>query len=316
MDPEEQEGVPPKAPEPGGPQKQKTKQLAFTIGAVTLAGAAAVAVFVAATFGMSGGLDGAGSVSSAQQEGPVPAPSAPDSHTLVTESPAPPAVSAASSLPESSAPDSGASSAVSSVPAGGPVEQLSDPLLVLVNKDNPVPEDYTPNIISAYNSTFDAQLQEPFRQMYLAAEQEGAILWITSGYRTASEQEQAYQERLQRNLNSGMSEEEAQRVTDLRSSHGGYSEYETGLCIDVNGAVPDFDEMLAGQWMLEHSWEYGFILRYPEGKEEITGFSYQPFHYRYVGVEHARQMHELDLSLEEYVEYVRQYGPPVSSAAQ
>ena len=97
----------------------------------------------------------------------------------------------------------------------------------------------------------------------------------------------------------GMTKEEAEAETGKSTAIPGHSEHQTGLAVDLNGP----DETYA--WLAENCWDYGFILRYPDDKIELTGIIYEPWHYRYVGVEAAKQINELGMCLEEYVEYLK-----------
>ena len=95
----------------------------------------------------------------------------------------------------------------------------------------------------------------------------------------------------------------AEEVAEQSVARAGHSEHETGLAIDLNGVLETFADTEAYRWLQRHAYEYGFVLRYPEGKEEITGIRFEPWHFRYVGKEHARKMRLLNLCLEEYISY-------------
>ena len=102
-----------------------------------------------------------------------------------------------------------------------------------------------------------------------------------------------------------LKEEEAEKAAELLVQRPGYSEHATGLALDFNGVSSDFEHDEAYLWLNEHAAEYGFVLRYPTDKVNLTGIDYEPWHFRYVGVEHAKKMNELHMCLEEYIEYVR-----------
>ena len=102
-----------------------------------------------------------------------------------------------------------------------------------------------------------------------------------------------------------MTENEAVEVADRAVQKPGYSEHNTGLAMDFNTVNDSFKNTNTYAWLMEHAEDYGFVLRYPEDKEDITGIMYEPWHFRYVGVEHAKKMNELHMCLEEYIEYVR-----------
>ena len=166
--------------------------------------------------------------------------------------------------------------------------QLDDPLLVLVNADHKMPDGTDDGVVEQYDITLDKRALDAYGQMYQAASQDGITLWISSGYRSPTLQAQLYQQEIDNNLAKGMTENEAVEAADRAVQKPGYSEHNTGLAMDFN-TVND----------------YGFVLRYPEDKEDITGIMYEPWHFRYVGVEHAKKMNELHMCLEEYIEYVR-----------
>lgn len=179
--------------------------------------------------------------------------------------------------------------------------------LIFVNKSHSLPADYVPaNLTTPYlNSTTDAiQLTEEAgnqaKAMKDAAADDGITLIVSSGYRSYSEQDAYYQSRV--NL---LGKEAAN--TDC--AQAGMSEHQTGLAIDftddpsnANSHSASFADTDAGKWLYEHAHEYGFILRYPKGKESITGYNYMPWHYRYVGADTANAMYAIspDETFEEY----------------
>lgn len=179
--------------------------------------------------------------------------------------------------------------------------------LIFVNKSHSLPSDYVPaNLTTPYlNSTTDAiQLTEEAgnqaKAMKDAAAEDGITLIVSSGYRSYAEQDAYYQSRV--NL---LGKEAAN--TDC--AQAGMSEHQTGLAIDFtddpsnsNSHSEAFADTDAGKWLYEHAHEYGFILRYPKGKESITGYNYMPWHYRYVGTDTANAMYAIspDETFEEY----------------
>ena len=121
-----------------------------------------------------------------------------------------------------------------------------------------------------------------------------------SGWRSQNEQKRIYFDSLREN---------GEAFTRAFVALPGHSEHQTGLALDIVDASYQIldqgqEDTLVQQWLIEHSWEYGFVLRYPNAKSEITGIIYEPWHYRYVGREAAREMTELDLCLEEYVDWL------------
>ena len=124
-----------------------------------------------------------------------------------------------------------------------------------------------------------------------------------------AKQQELYENKLQRLIEEGYSYENAVTEAGTVVAVPGTSEHQTGLALDIVDASYQIldqgqEDTLVQQWLIEHSWEYGFVLRYPNAKSEITGIIYEPWHYRYVGREAAREMTELDLCLEEYVDWL------------
>jgi len=180
------------------------------------------------------------------------------------------------------------------------VEPAEDPdsIAVLVNKYHALPEDYVPQL-EALGSRYGTGSLRPeaaqaFWDMAEAARKDGVALRSVSAYRSYQTQSAIYQRYLK---NSG------QTATDTFSARPGHSEHQTGLALDINTASrgAHFEGTPAYAWLVEQCAEYGFILRYPQGKEEITGYCFEPWHYRYVGVEAARACMEAGLTYEEHL---------------
>ena len=127
---------------------------------------------------------------------------------------------------------------------------------------------------------------------------------VTSGYRSKDDQQRVYD-------NNAAQYGEAHTRTFV--SQPGCSEHQTGLAFDLNiyyaqtGDCNEFENVPESSWILEHAWEYGFVQRYEQSKTDITGISNEPWHFRYVGPVHAKQMHDADMCLEEYVDSLRSY---------
>lgn len=186
--------------------------------------------------------------------------------------------------------------------------QLSDPLLVLVNGETPLPEDWrvTPRMI--HDEQVDLRMYDDLTAMFDAAAQDEVWFWVASGYRSVEEQEAILDRAVGENLEQGMTEEEARREALRTIQRPGYSEHHTGLAVDLNDVSDGFEETEAYRWLAEHGAEYGFVQRYKKEKAEITGIDNESWHYRYVGREHAKEMERLGLCLEEYVEYLKKQG--------
>lgn len=187
------------------------------------------------------------------------------------------------------------------------LQQSEEWNLVLVNPKIKLPDSYLESsvIIEAFDMQMDSRLKEPYEALYKAATADGMNLWISSCYRSQELQQELFEREIANNISSGMSSEQAESAAEVAVARPGYSEHNTGLAIDFNGVSPDFKDTEEYQWLQEHAAEYGFILRYPEGKEAITHIMYEPWHYRYVGVTHAKKMKELGMCLEEYLYYLQ-----------
>jgi len=175
--------------------------------------------------------------------------------------------------------------------------------LILVNKSNPLPEDYTftpAEIESGFS--LDADILPCAKAFINAGREAGFTLVVRSAYRSNAEQEAAFNEYVEDYLKKGRTQEEAEQLAAKWVQKPGCSEHQTGLCLDIN-PVADTDEKKtdAYTWLKYNCAEYGFILRYPAEKSEITGINKEPWHFRYVGKEVAQQIMSQDLTLEEYL---------------
>lgn len=192
-----------------------------------------------------------------------------------------------------------------------------DEYLTLINRDNRLGENYVPEDLVAVASTRkDGRATQQMREyaakaleaLFLEAEAQGMTyvnsasgrsLSVTSAYRSYAYQAQRLAEET---ANKG-SEEAALKVVQ----YPGASEHQSGLCCDMHNlssAMTSFESQDAAKWLAENCHKFGFILRYPKDKTEITGINFEPWHFRYVGRYHATKMQELDMCLEEYFEYL------------
>ena len=157
------------------------------------------------------------------------------------------------------------------------------------------------------NMKCDERIIEPLTQMFAAAKEDGINLVVCSPYRDLERQEFLFERKVKSYQHSGMSYMDAYKKASVTVTLPGASEHQIGLAVDIisdtytslNEGFADTD---AGKWLAEHSWEYGFILRYPLGKEEITGIQYEPWHFRYVGTDAAEVITNQNITLEEFVE--------------
>lgn len=180
--------------------------------------------------------------------------------------------------------------------------------LVLVNKQHPVPEDYTVTLGKIKGSMkCDIRILDDLTDMMQAAKADGIQLVVCSPYRDYNRQTVLFNRKIDYYMEEGHSYMEAYKLASMTVTVPGASEHQIGLALDIVSTTYswleiDFGETSAGKWLKEHCDEYGFILRYPEGKEYITGIQYEPWHFRYVGKEAAAQIMERDITLEEFIE--------------
>lgn len=182
-------------------------------------------------------------------------------------------------------------------------------LLVLVNKDHPLSEDYDVKMKTLDHSDKVAAevIIQDLQDMLADGTGEGLRFCIASAYRSAERQQEILDQDIKKLTDKGMTEEEAYIQATRTVMPAGYSEHETGLAVDIvalsNQLLDDSQENTPEtQWLHDNCDQYGFILRYPKEKTEITGIDYESWHYRYVGKEAAAYMKKHDLTFEEYLE--------------
>lgn len=154
----------------------------------------------------------------------------------------------------------------------------------VVNKTYPLPSDYAPGGLTA-------ETEAAFQELVAGAAADGINIFLVSGYRSYTKQESTYLYWC-----SVYGTTEADRI----SAKPGFTEHQLGMAIDVNSLEESFADTAEGQWLKEHCWEYGFIIRYPKEKEHLTGYAYEPWHIRYLGKDLAQKVTESGLCLEEY----------------
>lgn len=188
------------------------------------------------------------------------------------------------------------------------ITEISDPyqLLVLVNKYNKLPDGFTQYNLVNMNRNYTVNdgkqyllagvAYEKYVEMADAARKEGLSMRVISAYRT---------ENYQRNLYNNKLRTTGKTNADNYSARPGHSEHQTGLAVDISSTKTSFEYTAEFKWLQKHAHEYGFILRYPKGKEWITGYSYEPWHYRFVGADAAKIIYEEGITYEEfYIKYV------------
>lgn len=188
-----------------------------------------------------------------------------------------------------SAQNADVSSSVAVTVVSGPQLTYIDGILI-ANKTYALPPDYAPGV--------NSEAESAFYEMQADAYELGLTLYISSGYRSYDYQTGLYQRYVDR---SGKVE------ADRYSARPGHSEHQTGLAFDLNTISDEFKDTDEGKWVAENCHKYGFIVRYPEDKESVTGYMYEPWHIRYLGVDIATAVYESGLCLEEYLGITSEY---------
>ena len=189
-------------------------------------------------------------------------------------------------------------------------EDLS--LLMLVNASHPLPEDYAPELVQVEDKDgrtyqLDVRCAQAFWDMMADCAAAGGEPYICSGFRLRKDQEELFRDKIKRLIEAGTDPEEAPEEAAKTVAVPGTSEHESGLAADlIDESYPYLDELQEKTptqiWLMENSWRYGFVLRYPNGTTEQTGIIYEPWHYRYVGREYAREIFRMGVTLEEYLQ--------------
>ena len=189
---------------------------------------------------------------------------------------------------------------------------LADPLMVLVNHTSKMPDDYTFDTkecgsATAVNKTLQTVACDAFLEMQKAAAADGVTVWMQSGYRSVKYQTSLYERKTKYYLDKGYDNATAREKAAAVVNPPGYSEHNCGLAADLNspehtGLDEGFEKTAAFHWLCAHAGDYGFILRYPKDAEDKTEIIYEPWHWRYVGVENAAKINASGLCFEEYIE--------------
>lgn len=168
--------------------------------------------------------------------------------------------------------------------------------LTLVNNDSGLPEGYTFTLTTIDGVKVDRRIVGDLKKMMRDAKDAGYDIFLNSGYRTSTEQQQIFDDKVADFRADGYDDATARGLASQWASLPGRSEHELGLAVDIGTATPALYD-----WLAAESWRYGFIQRYPYEKTNLTGVSHEPWHYRYVGENAASEMHAQGLCLEEYV---------------
>ena len=205
-----------------------------------------------------------------------------------------------------------------------PVNTLEGDQPLLVNKDHPVSEDFVPadlvrvKDVAGGLMTYQTDSIQGVRaavdalaDMIRAAQADGITPWkLREGYRTIKDQKKIYDNRVDKYISEGKTRSQAIARTKIEVAEPGASEHHTGLAFDLNVPGESFIDTAQYVWLKKHCWEYGFVLRYTDEKEDITGIIGEEWHVRYVGRDHAQKMTEMDFCLEEYIDYLNRPSNP------
>lgn len=180
---------------------------------------------------------------------------------------------------------------------------IPDSTSVLVNKYYQLDENYLPMDLEVIDCCFNCGglllrhgARVAFEGMCKEAKMEGLLLSAISTFRSFSYQDAVYY----KNYIQGTELDTYRELRDRVSARAGHSEHQTGLAVDINDLETSFETTPEGMWLKDNSWKYGYILRYPKGKEWITGYDYEPWHFRYLGISLAKLVCESELTYDEY----------------
>ena len=175
--------------------------------------------------------------------------------------------------------------------------------LILVNNEHALPKGYSPELMTLSNGVqVDSRIYPDLQSMFDDMRTEGVYPVVGEGYRSEQQQQEMMQEKIDAYLAEGYSERKARKEAEKWVAKPNYSEHQLGLALDINADKSRCDNDTVYQWLAQNAYRYGFIRRYPEGKEDITGIDYEPWHYRYVGKEAAQEIQSENVCLEEYLE--------------
>ena len=188
-----------------------------------------------------------------------------------------------------------------------PEKEITDWRLTLANYENLLPENFTVKVENIDKTRqFDARAIGELNDMMNQMKKDGITnIWVQSAYRSVARQKELYDASVKKYLQEGKTQEEAETLTNEYINKPGSSDHNLGLAVDFNKVDNGFEKLDGFKWLQKNAENYGFILRYPKDKEDITKISYESWHWRYVGVENAKKMNELNMCLEEYIQYLK-----------
>lgn len=174
--------------------------------------------------------------------------------------------------------------------------------LILVNNKNAIPKNYKIELTQLSNGIYiDSRIYPDLQLMFDDAREDGVYPVVGEGYRTHEEQQNIMNDKIDSFIDEGYSKSEAEKLAKEWVAEAGKSEHELGMALDINADISVSSDEEVYSWLAENAYKYGFILRYPPDKKYITGIDYEPWHYRYVGVESALEIYSRQITLEEYL---------------
>lgn len=184
---------------------------------------------------------------------------------------------------------------------------------IMVNPWNPLPKDYEPELVLLEEHSIDPACVKDLTRMLQDCQAAGHSPKILSAFRSIQSQTLLFDQGVRKRMSNGSTYLDAYDQTRQSVAVPGTSEHHLGLALDiVDSEYRELEETQEDtptqQWLMENSWKYGFIMRYPAGTTEITGITYEPWHYRYVGLEMAEEIHALGITLEEYIDMLTNDG--------
>lgn len=209
-----------------------------------------------------------------------------------------------------------------SIPAqtNAPTADKNNWALYVIGNDNPLPDNFSVETKLVSNGgQLDVRCADYAIEMLKDASDQNVGLYVTSAYRSIQKQAENMESYINTLMSQGYTKEAATEQAHKEIALPGHSEHNAGLAMDIvsdnywsshTDLEESFDQLPQYDWLIKNSWKYGFILSYPKGKEEITGFIYEPWHYRFVGLEHAEKIHEVYEETGEFLtvnEYIEQY---------
>lgn len=174
--------------------------------------------------------------------------------------------------------------------------------LVVINKDNPIPDNFDLQLSTLLGNQIHEKVKDNLEQMINEAKKDGINLYISSGYRSIDRQTMLFNRKVKYFKNKGLGQAKAEIEAAKVVARPKTSEHHSGLAVDLNGVKNDFYKTNEYKWLINNSYKYGFILRYPKDKINITNVIYEPWHFRFVGIDHAQKIVSQNLCLEEYIE--------------